>query len=107
MRWFCLVMLLFTMNGLWAYDMLEPPQLEKKIAACKPHLVGEDVCNSLRKQYDHFSRLAYELRVNPLQYGSKVLALQEKLNSSLTAANDKQQLQERMIVIKWLEAPER
>jgi hypothetical protein len=84
-------------------NTLDPKALETMVAACKQIAQNDDYCVELRQKAKRLNRFAYELRVNPLQYGKKVLALQENLNDPLA----KKQLKERLSIIKWLEAPER
>ena len=91
----------------WPNNTLDPKALEDKASVCDPLIDGKKVCSRLRHKSERLNRFAYELRVNPLKYGTKVLALQEKLKDPLASSKSNRQLKERLAVIKWLESPGR
>lgn len=73
--------------------------------------------NQLAKQ---MNELAYQLQYNPQGFGQQILLLQEtiaqqeaalKLNQAMpetksSLAKNKQNLKQRLAVVKWLESPE-
>ena len=89
----------------WPNHNLDLKALEEKAAACNPVISGSQVCAKLKQKSDRLNRLAYELRVNPLKYGQKVLALQEKIQDPRASHKTTQHLKERLAVIKSLESP--
>ncbi len=102
------------------YYSLHPKVLQKAITQCpKAHPVDIS-CEQLKHLASRVNQLAYELRLNPQGYGKKILSLQEviaKQESTLQEASNpselrssiienKNYLEERLAIVKWLESPE-
>jgi hypothetical protein len=118
---------IFAMMSLWvsatlahdvSYYKLHPKVLQQALNACPKQTTSLD-CEQLKKIASDTNILVYELRMDPQGYGQKILALQEKvavLEAELTKTKsqeaqsvlkqNKQQLSERLAVVKWLESPE-
>lgn len=86
---------------------LNPRKLEKAIASCQD--VQSSRCIKLKEIALRINDLAYELRLDPQAFGQKILLLQETIanpESSTVLVQTKDELQERLAVVKWLESPE-
>jgi len=100
------------------YYSLHPKALQKAIEHC-PSTTDNVSCSQLSAIAAHINESAYELRVNPQGYGKTILSLQEliaKQESALredatqkglqsSLSENKQHLQERLTIVKWLESP--
>ena len=101
------------------YYRLNPKVLQLAIADCPDKKPADISCEQLKNIAAQVNELAYQLRLNPQGYGNDVLKLQEtiaKQELSLSKASNqhepqsslmenKQQLEERLAVVKWLESP--
>jgi SMC interacting uncharacterized protein involved in chromosome segregation len=103
------------------YYRENPKELQKVIKECPDNrsTALTPTCNQLRTVATQVNLMAYELQVNPQQFGKKIISLQEHLADlktqlqknpadeesvkKMTAA--KQELLERLAIIKWLESP--
>ena len=101
------------------YYSLHPNALQAAIETCSKQNTGDASCEQLHAVATKVNKLAYQLRLNPQGYGQDILKLQEtiaKQTLSLRGAlnqselqssmmENKQQLEERLAVVKWLESP--
>lgn len=101
------------------YYRLHPKALQLAIKECPKKQPGDISCEQLQTIVAQVNALAYQLRLNPQEYGNDILRLQEtiakqalglgnasnqqELQSSLV--EKRQQLEERLAVVKWLESP--
>lgn len=97
-----------------AYYRVHPKALQDVIADCPqkaPLLVSCDVLHQIAL---HVNDYVYELRMSPQGYGQSILSLQEKIAQQERSKNEeveramnqnKQELQERLAVVSWLESP--
>ena len=102
------------------YYRLHPHALQTVLQACPKPPSIEISCEQLANIAAHLNAGAQQLRSNPQGYGKKILSLQEAiakqesmlhtstlktdLQSSLN--DNRQRLQERLAIVKWLESPE-
>lgn len=123
-KYIILIMASFWVTACAAHDehyySSHPQLLQKAIENCPEKSPANISCEQLKTVAMRVNDLAYELRSNPQGYGQKILALQTevaKQESSLrenpdrpelrsSLAQNKQQLQECLSVVKWLESPE-
>ena len=103
-----------------AYYWMHPNALKRALTACKNNNIASAQCTYLHKIAVKFNTLAYELNIDPLNYGQKILALQMQIATlqklvqkhKLSApeqdnlANAQQQLAERLLIIGSLASPE-
>lgn len=122
-RFFLFSLFLFTgvsLAGDIDYSKLNPLQIERDLASCpqnQPHF--NISCEQLRHIAERINDLAIQLQINRQGYGQAILAAQEKLAKqeellnkngsdpqliSEIAAN-KQEINERLTIVKWLESP--
>lgn len=101
------------------YYVTHPKALLKAMKHCPARTDVALSCDQLKEIALRVNQLAYDLRMDQLAYGEKILALQEKrhqyeaelaarpqdvdLQKQLTALN--RSLTERLFVVKWLESP--
>lgn len=103
------------------YYWQHPKDLQQALKNCPtsspPKGFSCDEMNQLAKQ---MNELAYQLQYNPQGFGQQILLLQEtiaqqeaalKLNQAMpetksSLAKNKQNLKQRLAVVKWLESPE-
>lgn len=92
-----------------------PQQLQQIIKNCPTQQPSGVSCDQLRSVAIDLNQMAYEMRLDPLDYGKKIMALQTKL-SILQQEKDnpadiqsikttQQELQQRLTVIRWLTSP--
>lgn len=124
MRYITLAIISLWMTACAAHDgyyySLHPKILQKALQECpKKQSSGID-CDQLKDIALRINESAYQLRLDPQAYGKKILflqqtiaqqesALQEKSNQpdlQSSLKENKQNLQERMAIVKWLESPE-
>ena len=101
------------------YYSVHPNDLQKAIEACAQHKSKGMSCERLKNMASRVNESAYQLRANPQEYGKIILDLQEKVakqEAALSGAHNqhegrasldenKQRLQERLAIVKWLESP--
>lgn len=102
------------------YTKLTPTIVEKDLANCpenKPHV--DFSCVELQSFAKRINDFAMQLQTDRLGYGRAILASQEKLakQEELLAKNkydrqlsqeiaaNKQEINERLLIVKWLESP--
>lgn len=102
------------------YFKTHPKALQEALTQCPDKAPKLVECDELQKIAVNINDFVNELRMSPQGYGQTILHLQEKIAtqmaslseasdpSELTASldKDKQELQERMAVVNWLESPE-
>ncbi len=103
------------------YYRAHPVALQDALTKCPDQQPAGLSCQQLKDIALRLNELAYQLRMNPQDFGKQILALQETIakqentlqqnpnQPEVKAALDKnmQQLKERIAVVKWLESPER
>lgn len=102
------------------YSKLSPQQIEADLASCPQHQPHFNLsCDQLRQVAERINDLAIQLQLNRQGYGQAILAAQEKLaqqeellnknqdNVQLISeiAANKQEINERLTIVKWLESP--
>lgn len=103
------------------YYSVHPKLLQQAIGQCPAKQPKGISCAQLNDVAVRVNEFAYQLGLDPQGYGKKILALQEmiakqelalqelssqpELKTSL--ADNKQRLQERLAIVKWLESPHR
>lgn len=97
------------------YYRTNPQDLDKAIKSCPAQPPPQLSCEQLAAIASSVNALAYQLQVNPQGFGKQILSLQEALakqeaqppQSKLSAAiiKNKQQLDEYLAVVRWLESP--
>lgn len=101
------------------YYYLHPTKLQKALDACTQQTAIPD-CDELKQIAIRLNNAAFELRRNPQYFGKQILDLQETIakqevslennptQSDLAALlkNNRQELQRKLAIIKWLESPE-
>lgn len=102
------------------YYQSNPKELQKAIQECPNKQPEGATCSELSQVYNRMSKLAYELQLSPQEFGNKILAKQQtiakqkielknnKANAELNASleQNKRDLADYLIVVKWLESPE-
>ena len=120
-RWVFWLFLWSFVNVVQAMDLVAPKDLKASWKKCQSVAWDEQTCAPLRAHLETLNHFDYQLKINPLRYGRRVLALQELIAhhenmlhlSNATQANrlvleeHRQQLRDRLLVIKWLESPQR
>lgn len=100
------------------YYRLNPDKLHEALQNCSGKTTA--TCQQLAATAVEMNRLAYELQTNPQGFGQRILSMQEKLAAqqqdlAQNPANKevaqsinllKQQLEQYMAIVKWLESPE-
>ena len=122
-KYFILVMASLWVVACMAHDEryynLHPNALQKVIAECPQKQPTGISCEQLKNIASQVNDLAYQLRLSPQGYGKEILALQEMIakqegllhgdtnqqEQQVTLAENKQQLEARLAVVKWLESP--
>ncbi|WP_419418630.1 hypothetical protein ACNVED_08680 [Legionella sp. D16C41] len=119
----CLLMVFLTscMAHNKEYYRNNPQALQAALKQCPKKQPATVSCEELSDIAQDLNRYAYELQLNPQQFGLKILNLQIQLatvnnelrkgNSEPTNLKDKiatseQELKTRLAVVKWLESPE-
>ncbi len=107
------------MSVVHATDLAVPEDLQSAWKRCQSTAKDEVKCTALHAQLERLNHFAYQLRVNPLRFGQRVLTLQTWIaeqedsmdNNTLSReqrmllSERRQQLRDRLDVIKWLESP--
>ncbi|MFY7697447.1 MAG: hypothetical protein ACOVQX_01280 [Legionella sp.] len=102
------------------YYRLHPHILQEAIKQCPENIDNDTSCLQLRQVALHVNSLVDELRSGPQYFGKKILDLQQLIAkqemvlqleghqtvTSLELAKNRQQLAERLAIVKWLESPE-
>lgn len=102
------------------YYRLHPKVLQQALQACPQKQPKNVTCKQLNAIALKVNSAAYELRLSPQFYGKKILILQQTIakqeqilkikpnqpNIQISLSENKQQLQERLAIVKWLESPE-
>lgn len=100
------------------YYLSNPLTLQQALNKC-PGQQGQLSCDQLKILALRVNEFAYQLRMDPQNFGKQILGLQETLamnndnfernptQSNLKAEinKNKQELKERLAVVKWLESP--
>lgn len=103
-----------------AYYRRNPQALERALQNCPRNHPPNVNCEQLVAIAIEVNELVYQLQANPQIFGKKILALQEQLakqqanlqlNPNQPALEQeigqiKQQLGQRLAIVKWLESPE-
>lgn len=101
------------------YYLSHPKKLHEALNAC-PEQKGAMSCAELRKIATRLDTLAYQLQASPQGFGAKILALQEEIAKQEKELKDnkqspelkasieqnKQDLAQYLVIVKWLESPE-
>ena len=103
-----------------SYSKLSLRTIENDLANCPQKRPRLNVsCSELKKMAERINDLAIQLQFDRQGYGKAILCAQEKLaaqqelllknqeDKHLAAeiANNKQEINERLVVVKWLESP--
>ena len=102
------------------YYRNNPQKLQAALKNCPEQQPKNVNCDVLKDIAQEMNRYAYELQLSPQQFGQKILLLQVQLakmqddvnqNSNQPDLKDKiaqnqQELETRLAVVKWLESPE-
>jgi hypothetical protein len=98
------------------YYRVHPQILQKELKACPNAHPANITCTELKNIAKDINTLAYELQMNPQEFGSKILNLQLALETTPTQATSsskshsinemRQELDMRLAIVKWLESPE-
>ena len=122
-RLFLFSLFLFTSTGFAGtvdYSKLSPQQIETDLASCPQHQPHFNLsCEQLRQIAERINDLAIQLQINRQGYGQAILAAQEKLAQQeelldkhkddiqliSEIAVNKQEINERLTIVKWLESP--
>lgn len=90
------------------YYSMHPQALQQAMQQCASQ--PTDSCEQLHQLAERMNNLAYELHMNPQEYGLQIIALQTSLAQQPTNTAEfaalQQNLRERLAIIKWLESPE-
>lgn len=103
------------------YYRLNPKALQQAVQSCLNKQGRSLNCEKIKSIANEIEELAYQLQTNPQHFGQSILQLQENIaeqelslekmpnQSSLKQMIDenKQQLAQRLAIVKWLESPER
>lgn len=102
------------------YSKLNPVKIEQDLASCPDKIPQTKLsCAELKKLAVRINDLAIQLQIDRQGYGKAILASQEKLAKqqelfekkqndkklSQEIAANKQEITERLLLIKWLESP--
>jgi len=101
------------------YYRLHPKLLQQALQTCPEKQSANISCEQLKDIALRVNEFAYQLQIDPQGYGKKIILLQQiiaKQESTLkttpnqqelqTSLNEnKQDLQERLAIVKWLESP--
>lgn len=92
------------------YYKNNPNKLEEAITSCSVSRTNGLNCDELKKIALRVNELSYEIRVSPQGFGQKILMLEEAILSPMAQQSDissaREELQERLAIVKWLESPE-
>lgn len=102
------------------YYRTNPKALDQAVKNCPAQQPPKLSCSQLAAIALSMNELAYQLQMNPQGFGKQILALQESLAKKegqlqkepaqveLKAAieKNKQELAERLAIVRWLESPE-
>ena len=102
------------------YYRMHPHVLQKALQACPKPPSTTIGCDQLALIASQVNASADQLRRDPQGYGKKILSLQEAIAKQESSLNvlplktdlqsslneNKQALQERLAIVKWLESPE-
>ncbi len=102
-----------------AYYRSNMAALQKVINKCPENHPAELTCDQLQKIALRANALADELRFDPQGFGQKILALQETMSQDQASLEmnhhqpalqesvelHQTQLNERLLIVKWLESP--
>lgn len=121
----CLVMVLVALGIVSCtvkneqYYRSNPKELQAALKSCSDHQFQDTQCQQLQQLGQRMGTLAYQLQSSPQGFGTKILSLQEQIASQEQAmksnhytaeeqsilAHNKEDLAERLAVVKWLESP--
>ena len=101
------------------YYSVHPVELQKALTQCSTNKSIKLSCEQLKEIAAKVNKLAYQLRLDPQEFGKQILLLQEniaKLESSLKDTSPSPELMpllieshrhlnERLAIVKWLESP--
>lgn len=91
------------------YYWHHPESLQKALNLCPGTQPKEISCEDLQRIARKLNDYSYELRKNPQEFGGEILKLQQKIGKKSklneNTASLKNELQERLAVVKWLESP--
>lgn len=101
------------------YYRVNPQALQEAIKNCPEKSPKGVSCDELKDTALRMNKLALQLRMDPQDFGKQILALQEEIakqeselaskNASIKAnglKEKKEDLKERIAIVKWLESPE-
>lgn len=102
------------------YYRSNPKALQNAVNACPNHQPPGLSCQQLEQLRDRLTHLAYQLQMNPQDFGRKILELQQTIakqkeqvtqnshDNELHASLEQNQhhLADYLAVVKWLESPE-
>jgi hypothetical protein len=83
------------------YYLTHPEGLQKTIESCHNEVTSSKYCQKIFKIARKINLLALELQSDPQEFGERIIALQQKTRNKYE--NDDLEL--RMAVVSWLEAP--
>ncbi len=102
-----------------SYYSLHPVELQKLLEHCPNKQPNDVSCEALNDVALRANQLVFELQKSPQLFGQKILSLQEaksmleadlnrypqKTELLTSIADHKQELGERLAIVKWLESP--
>ena len=102
------------------YYRQHPGELQQALNKCPAQKPKDISCDQLKVVALRVNELGYQLRMNPQEFGKQILVLQETLAKQQKALQqnnnqpdlrelvnkNKQNLKERLAIVKWLESPE-
>lgn len=102
------------------YYRLNPQALQQAIKDCPNKQPAQISCEQLAAINSSVHELAYQIQVNPQEFGKKILSMQQDLAKQRNVlqenpnqpelkkmvAENEQHLAERLAIVKWLESPE-
>jgi hypothetical protein len=97
-----------------AYYQQHPEQLQALMQACPAQAPSSSVsCERLGEVASRIDALAYELQQSPQRFGQSILNLQSEIAFLKQHPEEKglieqkmQELQLRLVIVRWLESPE-
>lgn len=103
-----------------AYYRNNPQLLQEAVKNCPNKKSAKMSCEQLNALAANVNEMAYQLQINPQAFGRKILELQEviaKQQADLKSnpnqpelvnliTKNKQNLADRLAIVKWLESPE-
>ena len=101
------------------YYTTHPQALQNELHQCETQATHNETCQKLKVIALRMNDLAMQLRSSPQDFGKQILELQQTIaqqeagllkenqsDQQASLSKNKQELNERLAVVKWLESPE-